>query len=228
MTKPNLTSDYQRPKWSQSVKKVGRGGRGFVMETNRSEKLIITAAHCLPRLPPRMTFSHPCERTYPRLIGELGKRKRPVTVECLFVDPVADLAVLGAPDNDEGYDAFFENVSALPLDKVKLSRRTVTLPIPPSPGESITVRAPPRGESNAWLLSPSGKWFRCHVIAHSRSLQITDAAESIEAGMSGSPIVDERGNAIGVVTTIVCGAQPCLARQLPGWLLEAFAVSARR
>jgi hypothetical protein len=36
--------------WIRSVIKVG-DGRGFVVETEREERLIITAGHCLPQLP---------------------------------------------------------------------------------------------------------------------------------------------------------------------------------
>jgi len=41
------------------------------------------------------------------------------------------------------------------------------------------------------MLSLDGRWFRCDVTATSRSLWIANAAEAIEEGMSGSPIVDE-------------------------------------
>ena len=42
--------------------------------------------------------------------------------------------------------------------------------------------------------------------------------------MSGSPIVDENGKVIGVISSTVGAPQPHLARQLPGWLLEALSV----
>jgi|HubBroStandDraft_3_1064219.scaffolds.fasta_scaffold200994_1 hypothetical protein len=212
--------------WSKSVVKVGRGGRGFVVETDREEKLIITVAHCVPRLPPPMTISHSFERTCRRHVGEIGKRVRPITVECLFVDPVADLAVLGPTDDDEAYGAFFEMVSPLPVGRVELSREPITLPSGAFLGASgsNSVLGPPRGECDAWLFSLSGEWFRCHVVAGSRAMTIASAADRIEGGMSGSPIVDENGKVIGVISSTVGAPQPHLARQLPGWLLEALSV----
>jgi hypothetical protein len=44
--------------WIKSVVKVG-GGCGFVVETKDQDRLIITAGHCLPKLPP----SHPASYT---------------------------------------------------------------------------------------------------------------------------------------------------------------------
>jgi hypothetical protein len=75
-------------------------GRGFVVASKlqRWERLVITAGHCLPRLPPSHTGSHLEERTYERLLGPLDA-KPTVWAECLFVDPISDLAVLGAPDS---------------------------------------------------------------------------------------------------------------------------------
>jgi len=75
-------------------------GRGFVVASKlqRRERLVITAGHCLPRLLPCHTGSHLEERTYERLLGPLGA-KPTVWAECLFVDPISDLAVLGAPDS---------------------------------------------------------------------------------------------------------------------------------
>jgi S1-C subfamily serine protease len=201
----------QQSIWSKSVVKVGRGGRGFIVETDRREKLVITAAHCVP---------HSFERTYRRLDGEIGKRARPVTVECLFVDPVADLAVLGAPDDDEAFDAFFKTVPVLPVGTVELSGRPTALP-------QEAFLDTPRGECDAWLFSLVGEWFRCHVVARSRAMMTASTADCIQAGMSGSPIVDDNGRTIGVVASDVNAPQPCLATQLPGWLLKSLGLFPR-
>lgn len=97
-----------------SIVTVG-DGRGFVVEASivqlmhdfktrewrslkRSQSYIITAAHCLPHLPPCHGASYVQERTYPNLVGPLGEAPT-VAVECLFVNPVADIAVLGKPDD---------------------------------------------------------------------------------------------------------------------------------
>jgi hypothetical protein len=82
--------------WTRAVIRVG-DGRGFVVGTDR-ERFVITAAHCLPRLPPSLSFSFIEERTYAKLLGPIGRKRTPVWAECCFVDPIADLAVLWSPD----------------------------------------------------------------------------------------------------------------------------------
>src|SRR6266849_3477352 len=76
-------------------------GRGFVVSDQRegsmSVRLIITAAHCLPSFPPCASFSYTEERTYKMLLGPIGDQPK-VWAECLFVDPIGDIAVLGSPD----------------------------------------------------------------------------------------------------------------------------------
>ena len=187
---------------TKSVVRVGRGGRGFVVRTIRDEKLIITVARCVPRL--AMTISHSFEHTYPRCVGAIDRRDRPVTVECLFADPVADLAVLGPPVDDRAYDAFLETRPGLPVGSVDLRR----------------------AECDAWMLSLTGEWFSCHLVARPRALMIVSAAERTENGMSGSPIVDDNGQAIGAVSSATGASQPQLASQLPAWLLESFGLAA--
>ena len=76
---------------------VGKGS-GFVIETSRARP-VVTAAHCLPKLPPSATISYAAERTYERLLGKVGKRRR-ICAECLFVDSVADIAVLASPEQN--------------------------------------------------------------------------------------------------------------------------------
>jgi hypothetical protein len=91
------------PETINAVITVG-DGRGFVVEGERETRLIITAAHCLPSFPLCHGASYLEERTYQALLGPLGE-KPTVWTECLFVDPIADIAVLGQPDNqDELYD----------------------------------------------------------------------------------------------------------------------------
>ena len=47
----------------------------------------------------------------------------------------------------------------------------------------------------------SGQWLPCRVRVTERAIWISDAAEGIHGGMSGSPIVAPDGRAIGVVCT---------------------------
>ena len=81
----------------RSVITVGpNGGRGFVVE-GWPDRYVITAAHCLPALPPAHAMSYVSERTYGELLGPLGE-KPTIMAECAFADPVSDIAVLSEPD----------------------------------------------------------------------------------------------------------------------------------
>jgi hypothetical protein len=86
-----------------AVLRVGKG-RGFVVNhrnyLGHREPIIITAAHCLPFVPPCHPARYLKEQTYERLLGALN-RKPSVWATCLFVDPIADIAVLGSPDSQE-------------------------------------------------------------------------------------------------------------------------------
>jgi hypothetical protein len=66
-----------------------------------TEHVVVTAAHCLPHMPPADGAAFAEERTYTNLLGKLNCEECDVLTECLFVDPVADVAVLGAPDEEE-------------------------------------------------------------------------------------------------------------------------------
>ena len=154
------------------------------------------------------------ERTYAALLAPLGERKPSVWAECMFADPVADIAVLGAPD----YQALFEEAEA--YDELIDDGPVLQIADPP-----------PRGP--AWLLTLDGQWARCEVRHSGRSLWISDATESIMGGMSGSPIIDPDGTAIGVVCFssgglgeghTEGGPNPKLTDSLPGWMLGELAV----
>ena len=119
-----------RNELTNSVLRVG-GGRGFVVRCRDAVKpegvnrLVITAAHCLtvpkhhlytstpepPCLPAAHAGRHAAECTYDNLLGPLGAECR-VMAECLSVDPISDIPVLGAPD-DQTFAEAFETYLAL-------------------------------------------------------------------------------------------------------------------
>ncbi len=199
-----------------SVLTVG-AGRGFVVETYKG-RLVVTAAHCLPHLPPAASMSFLEERTYAGLLGRLGQREPKVWAECLFADPVADVAVLGAPDGQElwdeckAFESFMEPTSPLRI------------------GEPFAKGEPPH-KCRAQILTLDERWVGCVAshFSHAPSLWIEDAAEPIVGGMSGSPILDTKGKALGV---LVCSAGPPdephmaggpfpkLTESLPRWLVQ--------
>jgi hypothetical protein len=191
-------------------------GCGFVVE-GAGERLVITAAHCLPSLPPALpSFGlerreissqfYAKVRTYGPLLARRGEEPRAWAV-CRFVDPIADIAVLGSPDNPhaDDYQALMGTATALSF------------------GDD--VRHPVNFWAPARLLSLDGRWFSCTIRHFGGPLWITHAVERVLGGMLGSPIVGEAGTAIGVVCTITSptgegGPNARLSDNLPGWLLR--------
>jgi hypothetical protein len=216
----------KRDNWAQSVLRVG-DGRGFVVEAQDEVRFVITAGHCLPALPPSHPASHTEERTYAKLIGPLGEEPA-VWVECVFVNPVDDLAVLASPDNQElaeeadRFEAFLASKRPLPIASLTFARPRIR-----RLGRSVL--ASPEAQCDSWILSLEGEWFCCRATSRGRSLGLEGAAHPIQAGMSGSPIVSAAGAAIGVICTsggtkrdhhTGGGPNPELAAQLPAWLLR--------
>ena len=72
---------------ARAVVKVD-GGRGFIVEAGRN-RFILTAAHCLPKLPCAASILDYSHRTYQEVLGSLGDGETNVWAECLFADPVA-------------------------------------------------------------------------------------------------------------------------------------------
>jgi hypothetical protein len=192
---------------TSSVVRVG-DGRGFVVK-GKADRLVITAAHCLPFCPPRTSFSYIEERTYERLLAPIGTEPT-VWAECLFVDPIGDIAVLGPPNIPERSDQY-EQYDIL-LD----------------PLEPISIADAP-AQTSAWLLSLDKRWCQCDVRHDGGPLWLSGAADGIREGMSGSPVLLSDGSAIGVCTAgglealTEGGPNPRLMDNLPGWLLRAFA-----
>lgn len=177
------------PPWAaaeQSFLRVGEGGRGFVAELGPDRIVVITAAHCLPYLPPPMPASYTEERSYAALLGPLG---RPLTVwaECVFADPLADMAVLAAPDGqslfDEcgAYEALIEDRAALRL-------------------AAMPAAAP------VWLLALNGQWIQCQAersggfAALAETIALKGPTDAYASGTSGSPIMAEDGHVVGLVS----------------------------
>jgi hypothetical protein len=216
------------------IVKVGEG-RGFIVEyrvkfrhpksrlkqTRKSglrttghvkNRLVVTAAHCLPKLPPSHAGAYSSDRTYD-LLGSLDGTKNGVWAECLFVNPVADIAVLGCPDDQElGDQADLYNQLADAAPSLRI-------------GTARTGRG--------WVLSLDGKWIRTSLEIFSGLGGVSLSIDPTLPGMSGSPVLNDAGRAVAVAV-IGCetesksgklqneraGPQPILSLELPGWLLR--------
>jgi hypothetical protein len=173
---------------ARAVVTVG-DGRGFIV----AGRFVVTAAHCLPEFPPANNFSFAEERTYGTLLALRGERPS-IAAECLFADPIADIAVLGTPDNqalpDEA-DAFDQLVDGHGLDVAEAA------------------------EGQGMILSLAGEWCAVTIRCSPFALNVG----STEAGQSGSPILNERGAAVGLIVS--SAIQTPLLHSLPGRLLHA-------
>lgn len=218
----SVTTANKRAALTQAVVKVGTGGRGFVVETAQGERIIITAAHCVAaddrRLPPPHPFSYTHERVYERLLGPLGKAKPTIWATCLFADPVADIAVLGGPDDQvlpdqaEAYQQQLMNVTPFAAaDAPKQGTERVK----GYSGRGLkyaSFKVPTPGQGTALVLSLDGKWIECAVERRGPWLWIAHD-KMMKGGMSGSPIVSAAGEAIGVIST--GSLNPVLVDALP-------------
>jgi hypothetical protein len=210
-----------------SVLTVG-AGRGFVVESG-ANRYVLTAAHCMVSsikedLPPCIAAAGAEELTYPKLLSPLGGDPW-VWAQCLFVDPTADIAVLGSPDGQSipeeaiAYHALVETFSPIDIaDPVSIG------------SDDLWQKA--RG----WMLSLDGGWFGCDVsfmedpvwLGQPCPLLIEKAERPILGGMSGSPILTADGAAaVGMINISTenrpgrHGPNPRLLHHLPGWLLNA-------
>lgn len=152
------------------------------------------------------------------MLGRLDD-ERYLCAECLFVDPVADIAVLGAPDSQyfyeesEAYEDLIESVPALTVRDIH------------GEGKHGWVSDAP-----AWVLSLDNKWTECKVSRRDRGYTISEPARVLRPGVSGSPVISGNGSVFGVATEgrdnapasadDFSGRCSRLANDLPGWLLR--------
>ena len=205
-------------------------GRGFVVERRNylghEERIIITAAHCLEfaflandreGLPPCHPGRHLEEETYSKLLAPLGK-KPTVWAACLFVDPIADIAVLGQPDNQ----ALFNEAAA--YDELVDNMATLAVADAPAQGFDVLMlgdsefKNPTPGEGPARELSLEGQWLEGQVTRRSGIVDF-DPHRHFNSGMSGSPIINPTGAAIGVVS--VDSSSPVIVDNLSARLVRS-------
>jgi hypothetical protein len=117
----------------------------------------------------------------------MGDKRREVPAECLFADTVADIAVLGEPDNQKfldeaaAYDALVGHVKPYRLDEIFLRAELYKLP------SKETIFDLPKGECGGWLLALDGHWFRCDLGCHQRSRCVSTSrlSSTVKASVEG-------------------------------------------
>src|SRR5260370_28983613 len=165
-----------------AVLRVGEG-RGFLVK-RPPQCRVLPPAPCLPDLPPPHSCAYLEELTYRRLLGPLGTEPT-VWAHILFVDPVADIAVLGAPDGQvlseqaDTYEALM--ASAHPL----------------AVAEAPIQRDHKAAEGEARVLSLDGHWRDGRVVRRGGLLGLTPGAILLTR-IAGSPINNISRNALGV------------------------------
>jgi hypothetical protein len=192
-----------------AVVEIG-GGRGFIVSGGES-RYIVTAAHCLPsdRLPTPHLANSTSELTFPKIIGRIGAKRKTIWAELCVFALADDLAVFATPDGLDLYDQCTRYE--------KFTQRAMMVGEPPVSAEPW--KNPPG--SAAWVFSLNGQWQRCTVVNNGRFLNVRPA-RLIKSGMSGSPIINDKGAGIGVVSTSGGdhSINPSLLDCLPTWLLR--------
>jgi quinol monooxygenase YgiN len=82
-----------KPRDSAEVRRQAHQQHSKLPRAFVKHRVVVTAAHCLPKLPPAHAAAYWQERPYANLLGRLDCGKTKVYAECLFADPVADIAV---------------------------------------------------------------------------------------------------------------------------------------
>ena len=197
-------------------------GRGFLIEIDdEPHPVVVTASHCLPQLPEPLGPA-----IYPDVISAIGK-KPTIAAECYFVDPIADVALLGciAPDVEAtsaaAYERFVEGRARFSIGEAS----DVDLSL-----DDLSAQSEP-----AWVLSLSGRWSACRCMAFGGPLCLEDVRVGIRPGMSGSPILNDHGEAVGVIcighgpdgSSPDSNGNPRLTHHLPGRIVSAVPSIAR-
>jgi S1-C subfamily serine protease len=129
-------------------------------------------------------------------------------VSPVAADPLSDIAVLGAPDNQE----FSDEADTFEEWCEKTEPVPVSMTVP-------RVRRPqPIG-----ILSHTGDWIEGTLARFSNnggSATIKTTADRILGGTSGGPVVDHQGRLLGVVSNgSEMGSVPLVCLALPHWVL---------
>lgn len=223
-------SDWRQTVVEATVRLPRKGGQGVRVQGG----YVLTAAHCVDwHTGGMMTLDDSYERVETRTNQRLLMR-----VEA--VEPVADIAVLGAGDNQtlgddaDAFEEFCAETAALNIADLKSPPperfKPLTMAALKSRGPFKVPKPPRRTIERVHVLTHKGTWIEASASVNARGVlgpcTWLQAKQKIEGGTSGGPIVNERGELLGVVSHC-CeqdlgngydGAFPSPPRALPGWL----------
>ena len=202
----------QLQQWERGLviveKEPNNCGMGFITDFGE----IITAAHCLPRLPdPADLGFDPIAVTVRTLDGKFE-----TTWLVQYADVVGDVALLTQ-----------QTVFSKRLSDRK--REEAERLIESGYGLPIRRRNPEfDAQENVWLYTVDRRWIQARL--HTLGLlphHEMEAPEEVKSGTSGSPVLSASGEVIGIITSsnemptpIGCKAtMACLATTLPVWCL---------
>lgn len=192
-----------------TVRLPGKGGQGVLVPGG----LILTAAHCVKWYATGgMALGDPCVE---EVVTKAGK----TLLACVCaVEPVADIAVLEAPDDQvffddaETFDAFVEETAPVLVsgDDFRLEQGV--------PVHVLTHRG-------SWVKGTATR-YGMHVDPPNARVFVKTEGD-IEGGTSGGPIIDDAGRLVGVVSFASGsegrtrkGAFPRPHLALPTWILR--------
>lgn len=177
-----------------------KGGQGVLVKGN----FIITAAHCVNfSIDTGMMMQ---DINPEKIITSSGAE---IMVNILAVEPVSDIAVLGIIDAQAFPEEAkkFENFCAL-TKPVKLFRKDFDLFV----------------EYPAHIYTHLREWVSCTVekTFPTANKLVIHPEKAIQPGTSGSPVVNDAGELIGVVSFgVIDGSIPFLRSSLPVYLYRA-------
>lgn len=183
-----------------TVTLLKKGGQGILVKN----QMILTAAHCVD-----YDFSGAMvlgEYFYEEIETRSGKFK----VAPLCVEPMSDIAVLGAMDDQEcSFD--FEQFN-------EFSRKTLPIKI-------CRTKLETTSRIKIFIFNHKKRWITGYAQVGPPDLHMlmVEADDKIEGGTSGSAIVNEKGEIIGIVSNssdheIPHGTAPRPLLTLPRWI----------
>jgi hypothetical protein len=195
-----------------TVTLLKKGGQGVLVRNN----LILTAAHCIG-------FSFKREMFWDNsIIEEIETIKGKIKVAPLAIEPVSDIAVLSSVD-DQASEDFYNEANA--FEEFCSS----TKPIPLCSQTFVKQFE----KFIVYVYTHKKTWIKGEAIQGSHKKYSpaiwVETEKIIEGGTSGSPIINERGQLVAIVSNTSFsegqrdkfgGSHPFVHHALPIWILK--------